>query len=211
MQRIIKLLSGFLLAFVFFIVVVTAFLVGYIQGYGYGKTNTESLFQKLLTSYVSSTTRPISTPTPTATPVKSIKPKATIVGTAAPTTVSVSLGGPQLWDAINKRRVELGVNPLSVKEEICTIASIRLNQILDKGSLDGHEGFSNLPNSRPDLKPTFDKYNLSEFLVSGATSPQNAVDLWENSLGHKQLLSGGQYVWGCVYAQSGFGVAITAY
>lgn len=68
-----------------------------------------------------------------------------------------------------------------------------------------------MPTDRPDLKWIFEKYDLTEFLVSGADSPQEAVDLWENTLGHKELLSGGQYVWGCIYAQNGFGVAITAF
>jgi len=201
MAKIVKLLSGFLLAFVFFVVVLSAFLIGYIQGYGFGKTNTESFFQRFLAGYVSSTTKPIGTP--------SSSPRPYVKPSVAPKTVS--WGGPQLWEAVNKRRVELGVNPLSVREELCTIASIRLNQLLTLGSLDGHEGFSKMPTDRPNLKPIFDKYNISEFLVSGTTSPQNAVDLWENSLGHKQLVSGGQYVWGCIYAQSGFGVAIAAY
>lgn len=49
-------------------------------------------------------------------------------------------GGPELWTAVNNRRVELGVNALSTKEELCTIASIRLNQLLELGKLDGHEG-----------------------------------------------------------------------
>ncbi len=186
MAKIIKFISGFLL-------VAAAFLVGYIQGYGSGKTNTES--------FVSSTTKPIGVSSPSPRPY--VKPST------APKTAS--WGGPQLWEAVNKRRVELGVNPLSVKEEVCTIASIRLNQILELGKLDGHQGFSNMPTARPDLKWIFDKYNLSEFLVAGATSPQDAVSLWENTLGHKELLSGGQYVWGCIYAQVGFGVAIAAY
>ena len=120
-------------------------------------------------------------------------------------------GGPDLWNAVNNKRLEYGVNALSSKGEICTIASIRLNQLLDLGGLDGHEGFSKLPDERPDLKWIFDEYNLSEFLVSGATSPADAVSLWENTLGHKKLLTGGEYVWGCIYAQNGFGVAIAAY
>ena len=132
------------------------------------------------------------------------------MATPKPTTIPAVFGGPALWDAVNKRRIELGVNPLSVREEFCTIASIRLNELLQLGTLDGHAGFGKIA-QRPDIKPTFDKYNVAEFLVSGATSPQNAVDLWENSLGHKQLMSGGQYVWGCIYAQNGFGVAIAAY
>ena len=65
---------------------------------------------------------------------------------------------------------------------------------------------------RPDLKWIFEKYGqVAEFLVSGATSPQNAVDLWFNTLGHKKLITGGEYVYGCIYAQAGFGVAITAF
>lgn len=120
-------------------------------------------------------------------------------------------GGPDLWEEVNKRRIELGVNPLSTKSELCTIASIRLNELLDLGTLDGHEGFSNMIDRREDLKWIFEKYNLTEFLIAGADSPTDAVYLWENTLGHKKLLTGGEYVWGCIYAQNSFGVAITAF
>lgn len=119
--------------------------------------------------------------------------------------------GPELWEAVNKRRQELGVNAMSSQPELCTIASIRLNELLELGKLDGHEGFSTLPDRRPDLKWIFEKYNISEFLVSGASTALEAVQLWENTLGHKKLLTGGEYVWGCTYAQNGFGVAISAY
>jgi len=198
MNKIAKAFSGILFVFVFAVITLTAFAVGYVKGYGFGKYDTEVALQKLLTDKVSATTKPIPTPGTQAAPRAVVQPK-------------IVWGGPQLWDAVNKRRVQLGVNPLSIKDEICTIASIRLNQMLELGKLDGHVGFSNMPTDRPDLKWIFDKYNLSEFLVSGATSPQDAVDLWENTLGHKELLSGGQYVWGCIYAQNGFGVAIAAY
>lgn len=124
---------------------------------------------------------------------------------------SVTWTGPALWEAVNKKRQEYGVSALSSKSELCTIASIRLNELLALGSLDGHEGFSNLPERRGDLKWIFEKYNLSEFLVSGAETAEEAVSLWDNTLGHKKLLTGGEYVWGCVYGQSGFGVAIAAY
>jgi uncharacterized protein YkwD len=127
------------------------------------------------------------------------------------TTSKPDWSGPELWDEVNKRRQELGVNSLANVGELCTIASIRLNELLDLGKLDGHEGFSNLAERRPDLKWIFEKYNISEFLVSGATTASEAVALWENTLGHKKLLTGGEYVWGCTYAQAGFGVAIAAY
>lgn len=197
--KVAKVFSGVVLASGFITIVFTTYLVGFVKGYGTGWNSAERELQKYLSDKVSSTTAPAASQRPVAQPV-----------IVRPTNPPV-WGGPQLWDAVNKRRVQLGVNPLSIKEEICTIASIRLNQQLDLGKLDGHVGFSNMPTSRPDLKWIFEKYNLSEFLVSGASTPQNAVDMWENTLGHKELLSGGQYVWGCIYAQNGFGVAIAAY
>ncbi len=122
----------------------------------------------------------------------------------------VSWGGPELWEAVNKRRVELGVNPLSRRDELCTIASIRLNQLLELTKLDGHAGLEPLLN-REDLKWIREKYTLSEFLIVGYPTPTEAVYAWEHTLGHRALVAGGEYVWGCVYAQNTFGVAIAAY
>lgn len=188
MKYIFKALEIIFIITIFFVVVTTVFITGYTNGFKNGISSVEK---------VSSISKPVATPTPKfQTP------------TSRP---SVKWGGPQLWDVVNKSRVEHGVNPLKEKDELCTIASIRLNQLLELGKLDAHLGFSNMPTDRPDLKYIFDEFNISEFLVSGATSPQNAVDLWLNTLGHKKLLTGGEYVWGCIYAQNGFGVAITAY
>ncbi|MFZ3069311.1 MAG: CAP domain-containing protein [Microgenomates group bacterium] len=126
------------------------------------------------------------------------------------TTPKITWGGPELWAAVNKRRVEMGVNPLKQRDELCTIASIRLNQLLTLGRLDGHEGFVPVLN-REDLKWISEKYNISEYLIQGYSTPTEAVAAWENTLGHKSLLAGGEYVWGCVYAQNTIGVAIAAY
>jgi uncharacterized protein YkwD len=131
---------------------------------------------------------------------------------AKPPVQKITWGGPQLWDAVNKRRIELGVNPLQKRDELCTIASIRLNELLELGKLDGHEGFGNLPEKRKDLKWIFEKYpDVSEFLAMGGDSAAETVSLWENTLGHRILLSGGEYIWGCIYAQNSFAVAIAAY
>ena len=119
-------------------------------------------------------------------------------------------GGPELWEAINQRRVELGVNPLRQRDELCTIASIRLNQLLELGKLDGHAGFVPVL-ERNDLKWISEKYNISEYLAAGYDSPLATVSGWEGALGHRSLLAGGEYVWGCVYAQNGFAVAMAAY
>lgn len=121
-----------------------------------------------------------------------------------------SWGGIELWESINKRRVEMGVNPLKQADELCTIASIRLNQLLELGKLDGHAGFVPVL-KRDDLKWISEKYNISEYLIQGYATPSEAIKAWENTLGHRSLLAGGEYVFGCVYAQNTFGVAIAAY
>lgn len=198
--RIVHILSIVSLVFCVAIFATSTLLLGYTRGFVSGKNIQLSADQKYLSQFVSATSKPQATPKP-ARPI-------VVYATSAP---APSWGGPQLWGAVNKARVLNGVNPLKVDEGLCTIASIRLNELLTLGTLDNHVGFSALQ-SRPDIKPIFDSFSdVSEFLVSGASSPQNAVDLWYNTLGHKELITGGQYVWGCIYAQNGFGVAITAY
>lgn len=142
---------------------------------------------------------------------RAIPPKPTPVSTPVPNTIKKGLdySGPQLWEAVNKARVEQGVQPLKQRDILCTIAAIRLSQIRELGKLDNHDGF----------KPVYEKYkddqdmpnNVSEFLISGYPTPDQAVAGWLDTLGHKKLITGGEYVWGCIYAQEGFGVAITGY
>lgn len=178
--------------------IVFGFIAGYLLGIGQtlevSKAREAALvknFQEALATHA--------TPTPT--------PSQTGTNATAPRLVSYT--GPELWDAINKARIEHGVKPLAQKDILCTIAAIRLNQIRDLGKLDNHEGFQS----------TYDKYkddpnmpdNVSEFLISGYPTPDQAVEAWLDTLGHKKLITGGEYVWGCVYAQDGFGVAITGY
>lgn len=181
------------------------FIAGYSYGFGQGAEEVERQLAVIAEGAKVSSIDP-NEPVPTPTPqVIVVEP------TPRPRVTIPNWSGPELWEAVNKRRQELGVNPMGNQSELCTIASIRLNELLDLGELDGHEGFSTLPDRRPDLKWIFEKYNISEFLVSGAESAQEAVDLWENTLGHKKLLTGGEYVWGCTYAQNSFGVGIAAY
>jgi len=139
--------------------------------------------------------KPSQTPTPTITKVKK------------------SWGGPELWEEVNKKRqLVYGVNPLIQRDELCTIASIRLNELLEIGKLDGHEGFTKLKEKRPELSWIFERYStIAEFLAQGGETASETVSMWENTLGHKKLLSGGEFVWGCIYAQNTFAVAIAAY
>lgn len=182
---------------------VGVYILGIFQGYIAGQKN---MNDKYIAMFTRNDDHPatIHTPTPTQVPAPVEENTATVQAS--------SWGGPELWQAVNNRRVELGVNPLQQRDDLCTIASIRLNQILDLGKLDNHEGFGNLKDVREDLAWIFEKYStMAEFLAVGGKTAEETVDLWENTLGHKKLLTGGEYVWGCVYAQNTFAVAITAF
>lgn len=138
-------------------------------------------------------------------------PSPTTMPTSQPQKQSlrINYSGPELWEAVNKARVEHGVQSLSQRDILCTIAAIRLAQIRELGKLDGHDGFQGV----------YDKYkdrsdmpnNIAEFLISGYPTAEQAVAGWLDTLGHKKLITGGEYVWGCIYAADGFGVAITGF
>ena len=176
---------------------------GYINGYLEGQKSMDEYLTQIFTL-----------PDATSYEIQEGIPKPTITSLPTVKKVSqgVSWGGPELWEAVNKKRIEYGVNPLSSRDDLCTIASIRLNELLELGKLDGHEGFGNMTERRPDLKWIFEKYStIAEFLAYGGITPAETVSLWDNTLGHKKLLNGGEFVWGCIYAQNTFAVAITAY
>jgi uncharacterized protein YkwD len=178
------------------------YYLGFLKGY---YNEMQEVTDKYFASSLVITPKPTVVPTATQKPQPPPPQKITYG-------LNVSWGGPDLWQAVNKKRVEYGVNPLSVREELCTVASIRLNELLELGKLDGHVGFTNMAQRRPDLKWIFDKYGaMAEFLAVGGKTPQETVALWDNTLGHRQLLSGGEYVWGCIYSQNTFAVAIAAY
>lgn len=200
-RYLVKVFMGAFAAVLFLIVLVSLYYLGLLRGYNEGQRDYEMYLESFLIEEEV-------TPSPVGivlTPMPSIVKKVV--------TVSQALwGGPELWSVVNSRRQELGVNSLAQRDELCTIASIRLNELLDLGKLDGHEGFSNMEERRPDLRWIFEKYStIAEFLAVGGRTPEETVSLWENTLGHKKILSGGEYVWGCIYAQNTFAVAIVAF
>ncbi len=207
----LDILKVFLLSFAFVLLsflVIFGYFAGFWSGYYKAFEDIEKSLRSLSSEKVEITPTPFSTLIPKNTATPSTKPMPTII-TVKP---KVSWGGPELWLEVNKKRQEYGVNPLNQKDDLCTIASIRLNELLEIGKLDGHEGFSNLKERRPDLNWIFEKYSvIAEFLAMGGETPQETVSLWDNTLGHKKILNGGEYVWGCIYAQNTFAVAITAY
>jgi uncharacterized protein YkwD len=199
---LISLIVSFLLQMLIFI-----YTLGYQIGFIKGQQNINIYYQSIFQD-LSDQSRLIPTPT--------VVTKNVIVA-PEPSDKEIYIkdvdwGGPDLWTEVNVKRQQYGVNPLNQADELCTIASIRLNELLSLGKLDGHEGFGKLSEEREDLKWIFEKYSaISEFLAAGASSAQGTVDLWDNTLSHKKLLTGGEYVWGCIYAQNSFAVAIAAY
>jgi uncharacterized protein YkwD len=201
---ILKVVLGSTILTLTIVILASIYYLGYLKGVA-SQAEEEG---EITASSLEITPIPTTFPTPTSKPrtILPTQPKKVTYG------LSVSWGGPELWDAVNKKRLEYGVNPLKLHENLCTIASIRLNELIELGKLDGHEGFTNMTSERPDLKWIFDNYGaVAEFLAVGGKTPEETVSLWENTLGHRQLLSGGEYVWGCIYSQNTFAVAIAAY
>jgi hypothetical protein len=214
LKNIVKLAAYSMSVFAKIVLVVLVFIaipviyyIGFSHGYKYGQFKTELVYNDLLDQLASSV-EIVNEPEGGDSPPPSTR--TVIINNSL--IKQVNWGGPDLWVAVNRRRQEFGVNPLSSAEDLCTIASLRLNELLELGKLDGHEGFGNLQERRPDLSRIFENYSsIAEFLLAGADSADEAVALWENTLGHKKLLTGGEFVWGCIYAQNSFAVAITAY
>lgn len=154
------------------------------------------------------------------TPVSSIKktaspsPSTVLQKNTQTQTSSKNLDwtGPELFEKVNEYRKKFGVNPLGLNDDLCSIASARVHQLLDRGYNDGHKGFEEMyQNKDNSYYRYFEKYNISEFLVYSDEDPDDAVKQWENTLTHKTLLTGGQYTIGCSSAFSGIGVAIAGY
>jgi uncharacterized protein YkwD len=192
----------------FTIIIISGLLVEiYIFGYKQGEISSTDYYEGIISSLAKDQ---VSSYIPSPVPQGTQSPKTT-TPTAVAAVREVNWGGPELWELVNKVRVEHGVGQLKQVDELCTIASIRLNELLALGALDGHSGFSNLSERRTDLKWIFEKYVVAEFLIQGPSTAQEAVDLWLNTMGHKKLITGGEYVYGCIYAQNSFAVAIAAY
>ena len=93
------------------------------------------------------------------------KASKTVAAATTKIPTKATWGGPEVWEAVNKRRVEFGVGQLNRKDELCTIASIRLNQLLELGKLDGHAGFQPVLD-RADLKWIGEKYKVPDEVLN---------------------------------------------
>lgn len=123
---------------------------------------------------------------------------------------SISYTGADLWLEIQKYRKTKGVPEFRQDNTLCTLTSIRVNQLIKINSLDDHKGFEPLVNQyRLENKLSFG--NLGENILMGYPTANEAVKAWDGSLGHRALMADGSYVWACVSANHGFAVLIAAY
>lgn len=118
--------------------------------------------------------------------------------------------GVELWEQIQKYRREHGVPELRQDNTLCTIASTRVNQLLDLRNLDNHDGFPPLVQKYRD-SGQLEHLNVAENILSGYKTAAEAVAGWDSSLGHRALMQDGSFVWGCAAANYGFAVLIAAY
>lgn len=137
--------------------------------------------------------KPIITPSHTQTPQATPK---------------VYFTGVDLFTAVNASRIRHGVPVLQQRNELCTIASVRLNQQLDKGKIDNHEGFDSVLQR---FKDQIEFSHVAENLAAGFDTADETVTAWEGSPGHLVLLKDGAFAYGCTAANRGFSVLIAAY
>jgi len=118
--------------------------------------------------------------------------------------------GVELWQEIQKYRLEHGVPPFKQDNTLCTIASIRVNQLLELGKLDDHNGFNPLVEKYRDSNQLIHS-DVAENILSGYLTAPEAVSGWDSSLGHRKLMQDGSYVYACAAANYGFAVLIAAF
>jgi uncharacterized protein YkwD len=92
--------------------------------------------------------------------------------------------------------------------ELCTVASIRVNELLELGKLDNHDGFDARADQFFERNPGWSSIN--ENIASGYETAVQVVEWgWDQSLGHQALIKSREYPKACAAANSGFSVLIT--
>ncbi|MCS7091759.1 MAG: hypothetical protein NZM26_00185 [Patescibacteria group bacterium] len=116
-----------------------------------------------------------------------------------------------LFEEINEKRVSNSVNKLELRDDLCKIADVRLNEQIKNGKLDGHIGFEKIKTNHPDLSAIIDNYSLvAEFLAYKGRVPKEIVIMWDNSNDHKKLFKDQNLKYGCALFKYPYAVAIAA-
>jgi uncharacterized protein YkwD len=144
-------------------------------------------------------------PTPTKKPTPVLPTPADKPQKAIVTTGSESSLSNELTQAVNTYRSTHGKASLHVHQLLCSVASKRVSELIQRGSLDGHEGFHKYTEQ---IKQQFNKWWETIFYGSKSISPRDVVTIyWDGSQGHKEaLLSDATH--GCGFVNSGYAVYV---
>lgn len=130
---------------------------------------------------------------------------------ALPQTVSrqpPTYTGEDLWQAVQNYRRAQQLPEFNQANELCTVASIRLNELLELGKLDNHDGFDARADQFFERNTSWTAIN--ENLAAGYDTAVQAVEWgWDQSLGHKALIRSREFPYACTAASRGFSVLIT--
>lgn len=111
-----------------------------------------------------------------------------------------------LLDEINSYRTNHNLGKLVRNEELCIWVEERINQLVQKGSLDQHDGFRS--QSQHYLKEKgFTK--LAENIAQGQVSVTEVVASWDQSLAHKNTMQTQEMDVACAVFENSFGVLVT--
>lgn len=121
---------------------------------------------------------------------------------------STNFTGQDLWQAVQNYRQAHQLFAFVQANELCTVASIRLNEQIELGKLDNHDGFDNRAEQFFADHPEW--IALNENLAAGYQNAVQTVEWgWDNSLGHQALIKSQDYPYACTAAGYGFAVLIT--
>ena len=124
--------------------------------------------------------------------------------------VDYKFTGQQLFDAINEYRVSVNVQPLALELDLCDNLVERYLAVKEPNT--GHKGYEEwLANEGLVVDgKLIPKYGLIAELYVTASTPDNAINFWVGSPGHRLTLEKPEFNVGCAYALEGTGVVIVA-
>ncbi len=111
--------------------------------------------------------------------------------------------GQQVFDAINQFRQTNGKELVLIEPALCDNLVQRYLDIKNPDKqYEGHAGFVRWVETEG-----LSNYELAEVYVKDTQTPQEAIDFWNGSPGHRTAILG-NYKLGCAYANEGIAVAI---
>lgn len=119
--------------------------------------------------------------------------------------IDTSYTGQDIFDAINAHRQSLSLDPIVLEPTICdNLVQRQLDLANPENQFRGHVGFEDwaVAEKLDQIYP-----ELAEMYTKEALSPQEAIDWWKGSPGHRLTLEG-DYDVGCAYANDGVAVVV---